>query len=293
MSHGESMSGDMQDLELRIMDLLQSAPDAPEVEVETAKILDAAMENGTLDPQRALELAEQRAKGILMPHLLGRTTFMGLELSFQPGVFVIREETELLGWTAVERLRELGTKTGEPAQKLRVVDLGSGSGNLTCGIAKAVPAAQVWAVDIDPACVDLTRRNVERQELSDRVEVLMGDLFGPLADRGLEGSIDAVVCNPPYIASVRLEKDRAYLLDNEPRAAFDGGPFGINVQLRLIKEALPFLKPGGWLLFEFGLGQENQVKRLVERTGGYDIVDLACNQKGEARVSVNRKPFVD
>jgi release factor glutamine methyltransferase len=214
---------------------------------------------------------------------------MGLELTFEPGVFVIREETELLGWTTVNQLRELELGVGKHPEKLRIVDLGSGSGNLTCGIAKAIPNAQIWAIDIEPASIALTKKNVERHDLLDRVEVLMGDLFGPLADRGLEGSIDAVVCNPPYIASIRLQKDRAYLVENEPRAAFDGGPFGISIQLRMAKEALPFLKPGGWLLFEFGLGQERQVKQLIERTGGYDIMEFARNEKGEARVSLNRK----
>jgi release factor glutamine methyltransferase len=101
--------------------------------------------------------------------------------------------------------------------------------------------------------------------------------------------MDAVVCNPPYIASIRLQKDRAYLVESEPQAAFDGGPFGISVQIRLIKESLLFLRPGGWLFFEFGLGQDPQVRKLLERAEGYDIVDFAQNQKGEARVSLNRK----
>ena len=293
MCNRELSSVDMHEVSRRIMEILSSAPDAPDLDVEAAKIINASKVDGVFDAQRALGLAEQRAKGILMPQLLGRTTFMGLELTFEPGVFAVREETELLGWTAVNRLQELESGSGKTPRELRVIDLGTGSGNLTCGISKAVPNARVWAIDIETACITLTKKNVERHDLSDRVEVLMGDLFAPLAGRGLEGSIDAVVCNPPYIASVRLEKDRAYLVANEPRAAFDGGPFGISIQMRLAKEALPFLKPGGWLLFEFGVGQERQVKQLIERTDGYDSVDFARNQKGEARVSVNRKKRVD
>ena len=214
---------------------------------------------------------------------------MGLDLTCGPGVFAAREETELLGRTAIEKLRETYSTPRGSLPELRVIDLGSGAGNLTCAIAKALPNARVWAVDIESACASLTRLNVEKHGLADRVEIFTGDLFAPLAGRGLEGTMDAVVSNPPYIASVRLQKDRAYLVANEPRAAFDGGPFGISIQMRLVKESLAFLKPGGWLFFEFGVGQDRQVKQLLERAGGYDLVDFARNQQNEARVSVNRK----
>jgi release factor glutamine methyltransferase len=229
----------------------------------------------------------------MLPQLLGRATFMGLELMAEAGVCAVRDETELLGWTAVNRLRELQSDEGGPPSALRVVDLCCGSGNLTCGIASALPDAHIWAIDIDSNCTNLTTKNVVRHALSSRVEVLTGDLLAPLEDCGLEGSIDAVVCNPPYIASIRLQRDRAYLLEKEPIAAFDGGPFGINIQLRLAKEALKYLKPGGWLLFEFGLGQDHQVKRLIDRTGGYDIVEFAQDGSGQPRVSMNRKNRVE
>jgi release factor glutamine methyltransferase len=273
----------------QIKALLGSAPDAPDVDSETAKIIKAASEGAIVNQKYALDLAEQRAKGIMLPQLLGRATFMGLELMAEPGVCAVREETELLGWAAVDRLRKLNSDGGEKPDTWRVVDLCCGSGNLTCGIACALPNTRLWAIDIDPKCAALTTKNVVRHALSNRVDVVTGDLFAPLLDRGLEGSIDAVVCNPPYIASIRLKRDRAYLLGKEPITAFDGGPFGINIQLRLAKEALKFLKPGGWLLFEFGLGQDQQVKRLIDRTDGYDIVEFVRDRNGHPRVSVNRK----
>jgi len=268
-----------EDVFRRIVAMLGEAPDAPDAGAEAARIMDAAAASGEFRASVALELAAQRARGILLPQLLGRTTFMNLDLDFEPGVFVVREETELLGWTSAGKLEGLDSP--------RIADLGCGAGNLTCGMAKALPGARIWSIDIDPSCIALTLKNVKRHALSERVTVMLGDLFAPLA--GMEGTLDAVVCNPPYIASVRLEKDRAYLVENEPRAAFDGGPFGISIQMRLAREAKAFLKPGGWLLFEFGVGQERQVKQLVDRAGGYDVVDFACNPKGEARVSVNRK----
>ena len=182
--------------------------------------------------------------------------FMGLDLEAAPGVFVVREETEILGKAAVAALAD---RSGE----LRVLDMGCGSGNLSCAIATLVPGARVWASDLLEACAALTRRNVARHRLEARITVSQGDLFAPLAGLELEGTVDAVVMNPPYIATVRLEKDRAELLQGEPREAFDGGPYGISMVQRLIKESAPFLKPGGALLFEFGVGQERQIKAFV------------------------------
>jgi release factor glutamine methyltransferase len=207
---------------------------------------------------------------------------MGVDLEAAPGVFVVREETEILGNAAVRALTE---QSGE----VRVLDMGCGSGNLSCAIAVHVPKARVWASDLLEACAALTRRNVARHGLEARVTVSRGDLFAPLAGLELEGTIDAVVMNPPYIATVRLDKDRAELLKDEPREAFDGGPYGISMVQRLIKESAPFLKPGGALLFEFGVGQERQIKALVGRARLYDPVVFEHNLAGEARAVVARK----
>ena len=98
-----------------------------------------------------------------------------------------------------------------------------------------------------------------------------------------------MVCNPPYISQAKLAGERAALLENEPREAFDGGPYGLSIHQRMVKEALPFLKPGGSLLFEIGLGQERQVKMLFERTRAYEDIRTVANAAGEVRVVAARK----
>jgi release factor glutamine methyltransferase len=137
--------------------------------------------------------------------------------------------------------------------------------------------------------VALTKRNVARHGLDERVTVVQGDLFAPLAGHALEGTVDVVVMNPPYIATVRLGKDRAELLNEGPREAFDGGPYGISMFQRLIRESAPFLKPGGALMFEFGVCQERQVKALFDRARLYDSVEFASNEAGQARAVIARK----
>ena len=162
-----------------------------------------------------------------------------------------------------------------------------GSGNLACALARRSPNSRVWASDLTGACVSLAKRNAAHTGVADRVTVVQGDLFSGL--KGLEGTIDLVVCNPPYISQAKLAGERAALLENEPREAFDGGPYGLSIHQRVVREALPFLKPGGSLLFEVGLGQERQVTMLFERTRAYEDLRMVANAAGEVRVVGGRK----
>ena len=130
-------------------------------------------------------------------------------------------------------------------------------------IATEIPTARIWGADLTDGTVALARRNAERLGVQDRVSIRQGDLFGALAGEGLAGAVDMIVCNPPYISTGRLEGESAHLLESEPREAFDGGPYGISIQQRLVREAPAFLKPGGLLLFEFGVGQERQAQSLL------------------------------
>lgn len=208
--------------------------------------------------------------------------FMDIEIELAPDVLVPREETELLGRNAVQRLRD---RTGP----VMVIDMCCGSGNLALGIAAALPLAQVLGADLTDSTVALARRNVGLLSLQQRVSIRQGDLFAALEGDGLEGEIDMIVCNPPYISTSRLEGDSAHLLDSEPREAFDGGPYGISIHQRLIRDAVAFLKPGGWLLFEFGEGQDRQAAALLSRAKAYEPVSFAHDAQGKPRVAIVRK----
>lgn len=208
----------------------------------------------------------------------GRTTFMGLELLVAPGALVPRPETELLGATAIEALRRMNVAAP------RIIDMCCGTGNLACAIAMQVSEARVWACDLTQECVDVAQSNVDNLGLGDRVTVSRGDLFGALSGQGLEKIADAIVCNPPYISVKRLEGDRAHLLAREPREAFAAGPYGLSIHMKVLKEAPLFLRPGGVLLFEVGLGQDRQVVSLFERSAAYEAVSAVANGAGEGRV---------
>ncbi|RWM07760.1 MAG: class I SAM-dependent methyltransferase [Mesorhizobium sp.] len=208
----------------------------------------------------------------------GSTAFMGMEMLVAPGALVPRPETELLGTTAVDVLHKMNL----PAP--RVVDMCCGAGNLACAIAHHVPAATVWASDLTDACVEATHRNIVHHGLVGRVSVLKGDLFEALSTLLPQGTIDLIVCNPPYISEKRLEGDRSHLVALEPREAFAAGPYGIAIHMRVVKDALRYLRVGGALLFEVGLGQDRQVASLMERSRGYENIAAVTNLTGEARV---------
>jgi len=192
-------------------------------------------------------------------------------------------ETELVGGAVVKLLEALA---GAPF----VIDMCCGAGNLACAIAAKVPTATVWASDLTDGCVTLSRRNVERLGLSKRVRVFQGDLFEPLRAEVPTGKVDVIVCNPPYISTGKLETDRKTLLENEPREAFDGGPYGLSIHQRVIREAVELLRPGGSLAFEFGLGQERQMKALFDRSRAYGEVRFLNNAAGAPRAVVATRP---
>lgn len=208
--------------------------------------------------------------------------FMNLGFKLGANVLVPRKETELLATICIDRLSK------GPAHP-RVIDMCCGCGNLAVAVAHQIRTADIWACDLTPETVAIAWDNVLRFELQHRVTVVQGDLFENIRNIGLEGQMDLVMCNPPYISSSRLEADRAHLLETEPREAFDGGPYGISIQQRLIRDALDFLKPGGWLAFEFGQGQERQAAAMIVRTKAYSEVQFILDSNGVPRVAITSK----
>lgn len=246
---------------------------------EAAALIDAVRRraggSGDID-DAVMKAAQARAAGTPLEYITGQTRFMGVDVHIDTGALIPRAETELLGNTALALVSE--------ASEQRVIDMCCGSGNLACALAVHRPLLRVWASDLTPQAVTIARTNTMRLGVADRVSVRQGDLFEPLADLGLAGTIDVIVCNPPYISTGRLERDRAELLNHEPREAFDGGPYGVSIFQRVIRDAVPFLKPSSHLLFEVGVGQERQVLALFARSRAYTPAVIHNDHTGVPRV---------
>jgi release factor glutamine methyltransferase len=233
--------------------------------------------------ERLAELLGRRLSGTPLAHLTGRSRFMGLEMLAGPGALIPRRETELVGAAALERLRAICEERGAAL----VVDVCTGSGNLALALAHHEPRARVHGADLSPEAVELARRNAETLGLAGRVEFRTGDLLAPF-DASFDGRVDLLTCNPPYISSAKVEAMPAEISGHEPRLAFDGGPLGIRVLDRLVREAPRLLRPGGWLAFEVGLGQGRGLRRRLEQRGTYAGLAEACDPAGEVRALLAR-----
>lgn len=222
----------------------------------------------------------ERQDGKPLEYSLGRSTFMGLSLFSSPAALIPRQETELLADTVLDEILER-ENAGMPVM---VIDVGTGSGNIAVSLAAYSRYTHVLATDISEEAIDLAGKNVHKFGLEGRVTLFCGDLFQPLGGQGLEKRIDAVVCNPPYIPTLSLNRLDPTITAHEPVVALDAGAYGVDFFRRLVCEALPFLKPGGLLAFEIGAGQERIARRFVENGTGYVNVRSLADANGKIRV---------
>ena len=203
------------------------------------------------------ELVRRRGRREPLQHIVGSTSFCGLELAVSPHALIPRPETELLaeyGWKFLNQ----PTAT-QPATAL---DFGTGSGCLAAALAFKCPAAQIHALDLSVEALNLARQNAERLGLAARIQFWPGDGFAALP-RG--AGFDLIVSNPPYIPSAEIETLEREVRDFDPRPALDGGVDGLDFYRRLAAEAAAFLRPGGRLMLEFGDGQDGAIGRIFEQ----------------------------
>ena len=250
--------------------------------------LEAALEAGALPPldaaaeQRLHDLLTRRASGVPLAHLTGRQRFMGLDMLAGPAALIPRTETELLGNAALALVREQVARTGTAT----VIDVCTGSGNLALAIARHAPAARVQASDLSTDAVELARRNAEFLGVASRVDLRAGDLLEPFDEPAFHAQVDVLICNPPYISSGKVDTMHHEISAFEPRLAFDGGPLGVRILQRLIREAPRFLAPRGWLAFEVGEGQGPAVMRRLEVGGVFRQQRSVRDARGEIRAIV-------
>ncbi len=211
-------------------------------------------------------LLDQRAARVPLQHLTGRAPFRHLELAVGPGVFVPRPETEQLVEWALARLAGVA----EPV----VVDLGSGSGAIALSVAHEHRGARVTAVERDPQAIEWTRHNAARRAAAGDppVSVLAGDMTDPRLLHDLDGAVDLVLSNPPYVPDgARVPREVA---DHDPPLALWGGPDGLDVVRGLLRTAARLLRPGGALGIEHADQQGSALPALVRGTGHFaDVAD--------------------
>jgi release factor glutamine methyltransferase len=220
-------------------------------------------------------LVARRAQHEPFQYLVGEAEFCGLRLAVGPGVFIPRPETEALA----ERALALG-----PTPAATVLDLCAGSGALACALAARRPGWRIWAVEQARAAATVARGNVRRLGLEGRVQVLEGDLWAPLAGHVPPGAVDLVVANPPYLAAPLVPALPAEVREWEPGGALEGGPDGLVVIRRLLREAAAWLRPGGTLLVEIGEDHRPAVTALAGAEPRYGEARVHRDFRGQDRI---------
>jgi release factor glutamine methyltransferase len=219
-------------------------------------------------------LVERRLGREPFAYIVGQQEFWGLPFDVSPAVLIPRHETELIVEVALELFPD-------PGSSLSAADLGTGSGCLAVALATERPAARIVATDISATALETARRNAARHGVADRIRFRLADLLD-----GLEGPFDMIACNPPYVA----ERDRRGLQpevrDHEPDVALFGGADGFHIVERLVGGASICLRSGGYLLFEFGLGQDERIESLVAGTDRLRLLELRRDLQGIARTAV-------
>lgn len=206
---------------------------------------------GSPDPAAELErMVADRVAGLPLEVVVGWADFCGLRVAVAPGVFVPRRRTELLARLAIALTRSSSV----------VLDLCCGTGAVGAAVLAAVPDAEVYAAEIDPAAVACARRNLP----PDRV--FEGDLYDALPDE-LRGRIDVIVCNAPYVPTDAIALMPPEARVHEPGVALDGGREGLDVQARVAAGAPDWLAPGGHLLIETSERQAAGTVELMTRAG--------------------------
>ncbi|MDO5672222.1 MAG: peptide chain release factor N(5)-glutamine methyltransferase [Actinomycetaceae bacterium] len=194
--------------------------------------------------QQYLELIGRRAQRQPLQHLLGYMYFRHLKLHSKPGVFITRPETEILVDTALDILEKL---QGHAGNTLRVVDLCSGSGAIALSLASEAPHVTVWAVEKDRTAFELSAQHVREQKLQGVVTLVQGDATTPEILGDLDGSIDLVVSNPPYL---HAEITQPEALADPQEALWGEGYLGLDIPTKIIGRAAKLLRVGGELVME-------------------------------------------
>jgi len=223
-------------------------------------------------------LVERRVGREPLQYILGTQEFCGLEFDVNPAVLIPRPETELLLEYVAQRI---------PAERqATIVDACTGSGCIAVALARLRPRAWVIATDLSSPSLAVARQNATRHEVGERITWLEGDLLRPLAQQDMEGRIDVIVSNPPYIAEADWGTLQPEVRLFEPRGALVAGPQGTELHERLLQEAGRYLSPGGALIMEIGAGQACAMRRIVDQIPGYRFHRLVYDAAGLERVVI-------
>ena len=224
-----------------------------------------------LEP-RFSQFIERRTRHEPSAYITGSREFWGLDFAVTPAVLIPRPETEFIVEESLALLR--------PIAGPRIADIGTGSGNIAVSLAHERQDAHVIATDVSGDALAVALTNAERHGVADRIEFVSASYLG-----GVEQDFDLIAANPPYVR----DRDRPALgrpVRHEPEVALFGGDSGLRDIAGVLDTASVKLRPGGWLVMEFGFGQEDDVRALVDARPTLRLERFRADLQGLARTAI-------
>jgi release factor glutamine methyltransferase len=221
----------------------------------------------------------RRITGEPLQYILSKAEFMGLEFKVSSDVFIPRPETEIL----VEKAIEVGNNLSAISDRLKILDVGTGSGCIAVSLAKFLPKARITATDISLKALEIAKENAQLNNVS--INFIPSDLFVTYELQAT--SYELIVSNPPYISTNEIASLQPEL-QYEPRTALDGGKDGLDFYRRIIQQAPNYLKENGVLIMELGFGQAEAVKNIIKESNNLHIIDIVSDYNDIERVIMLR-----
>ena len=249
--------------------------------IDKSKLYTGSLEISEDTSKQIDALASRRASGEPIQYIIGHVDFYGLKINVGKGVLIPRPETELLVEEAIKLVRS--QKPEARSQRIRILDLCTGSGCIALAIAEHFSDADVYGVDKSDTAIQFAILNATENNIKN-VHFMKGDLFEPIGK--LE--FDCIVSNPPYIKTGDIENLQKEIKDYEPVDALNGGEDGLDFYRRIFENAYKFLKENGIIIFEIGHDQADDVEKIA-MNAGFKNVTFIKDYAGIKRVFIGRK----
>jgi release factor glutamine methyltransferase len=210
--------------------------------------------------KRLQHLMKRRISHEPNAYIVGFKEFYGADFYVDRNVMIPRPETEILVDTAMAFAKNWPGYSSYPKKPIIIADIGTGCGAIAVSLALNLPKCKIYATDISPAAIKVTKANCRHHDVSEQVHLLQGNLLEPLPE-----VVDLVVANLPYIRSSDLTSLVPEVASFEPRVALDGGRDGLKHLRRLMAQAKSKIRPRGCILLEIGDKQDNKIIAIAKR----------------------------
>jgi len=236
------------------------------------------------------KLVIQRSHYIPLAYLIKEQDFMGLKFKVTPDVYIPRPETEILVEESLETIKRMvfPAKSEETLDDFVIIDLGTGCGNIAIKLAKELEKSKVYAVDISSKALKVAQGNAKFHNLDKKISFLLGDLFFPLAHLKLEGKVNLIISNPPYVSNKEMDNLPSEV-KREPMVALEGGGDGLSAYEKIISQSAKFLRETGFLALEMGYKQAGGVRELIFAQEELSTPQVILDYGGIERVILTKK----